>query len=100
MKIRALFRDGVTTVEALIQHPMVGGQRKDPDTGEIIGAYFIQEVTAEYEGRPMLHALWGPGVSEDPYLAFKFRGGRPGEKVTVIWMDNKGRSGSRTEAIR
>ena len=31
-----------------------------------------------------------PRVSKDPYLAFKFKGGAKGDKISVTWTDNKG----------
>jgi sulfur-oxidizing protein SoxZ len=35
-------------------------------------------------------AEFGPAVSKNPYLAFKFKGGDKGEKVVVSWTDSKG----------
>ena len=34
--------------------------------------------------------MLGPGMSKDPYLSFKFRGGQPGDIVTISWVDNLG----------
>ena len=47
IKIRAKTKDDVTTVKALMSHPMETGLRKDKKTGEKIPAHFLQEVTAE-----------------------------------------------------
>ncbi len=44
IKMRANIADGVTTIKALISHPMETGLVKDKKTGEIIPAHFIQEV--------------------------------------------------------
>ena len=38
----------------------------------------------------MLAAEFGTAVSKNPYLAFKFKGGAVGDKITVMWKDNKG----------
>ena len=65
------------------------GQRKDAK-GAAIPAHFIQTVTATHNGKVVLSAEWGPAVSKNPFLAFKFGGGKPGEKVSVTWVDNKG----------
>jgi sulfur-oxidizing protein SoxZ len=94
IKIRAKLSDGVTTVKALIQHPMETGQRKDKKTGKLIPAHFIQEVTCDHNGTNVMTALWGPAVSKNPYLSFKFSGAKVGDSLKLSWVDNKGESDS------
>ncbi|MGE5769022.1 MAG: thiosulfate oxidation carrier complex protein SoxZ [Betaproteobacteria bacterium] len=89
MKIRAANKDGVTEVKALISHEMETGQRKDA-AGAIVPAWFITELVAKHGDKVVLSAEFGTAVSKNPYLAFKFKGGAKGEKVTVSWKDNKG----------
>lgn len=89
MKIRAASKDGVTEIKILMSHEMETGQRKDA-SGAVVPAWFINEVTAKLDGKTVLQAQWGPSVSKNPYLAFKVRGGKPGDKVSVTWVDNKG----------
>jgi sulfur-oxidizing protein SoxZ len=89
MKIRAANKDGVTEVKALISHEMETGQRKDA-AGAIVPAWFITELMAKHGDKVVLSAEFGTAVSKNPYLAFKFKGGAKGEKVTVSWKDNKG----------
>ena len=91
MKIRASNKDGVTEVKVLISHEMETGQRKDA-SGAIVPAWFITELTAKLGDKVVLAAEFGPSVSKNPYLAFKFKGGAKGEKVVVSWKDNKGDS--------
>jgi len=76
-------------VRVLMTHEMESGQRKDAD-GTIIPAYFIREVSARHNGRPVLSAQWGPAVSKNPFLQFAFAGGKPGDKIQVSWADSKG----------
>jgi sulfur-oxidizing protein SoxZ len=83
----------------LIKHPMETGQRKDPKTGALIPAHYIQEVNAEHSGNNVLKALWGIGISANPYLSFKFTGANKGDKVTVSWLDNKGETSSIQGAV-
>jgi sulfur-oxidizing protein SoxZ len=99
IKIRAQLEGNVTTVKLLIKHPMETGQRKNPQTGELIPAHYIQEVNAEHSGNNVLKALWGIGVSANPYLSFKFSGASKGDKVTISWLDNKGEKDSETAEI-
>ncbi len=68
---------------------METGQRKD-SKGANSPAHFIQQVTATHNGKMVLSAQWGPAVSKNPFLSFKFAGGKPGEKVSITWTDNKG----------
>ena len=100
IKVRAKAKDGVVTVKALMSHAMETGLRKDKKTGQMIPAHFIQEVVAEHGGKPVLTALWGPGVSKNPYLSFRFKGGAAGEKIKLSWKDNKGGSDSVEAAIK
>lgn len=89
IRIRAVSKDDVTEVRVLMSHPMESGQRKD-GAGKPIPAHFITEVTVRHNGRVVLGADFGPAVSRDPYLSFKFRGGAKGDKVVVSWLDNRG----------
>ena len=93
MRIRALAKDGVTEVRVLISHVMETGQRKD-SAGALIPAHFITELTAKHNDRLVLSAEFGPSVSTNPYVAFKFNGGTKGDKLVVTGVDNKGESRS------
>ncbi|HEX5391745.1 MAG TPA: thiosulfate oxidation carrier complex protein SoxZ [Rhodocyclaceae bacterium] len=98
MKIRAASKDGVTEVKVLMNHEMETGQRKD-SAGATVPAWYITDVTATYKGKVVLKAEFGPAVSKNPYLAFKFKGGDKGEKVVVSWTDSKGDTRSDEGAI-
>ena len=89
MKIRAQMAGDKVDVRVLMAHEMETGQRKD-SKGATIPAWFIQNVTATWNGKTVLSAEWGPAVAKNPYLNFKFAGGKPGDKVQVTWTDSKG----------
>jgi sulfur-oxidizing protein SoxZ len=89
MKIRATLAGDATEVKVLMNHEMETGQRKDSQ-GRTIPAWFIQNVTATWNGKTVLSAQWGPAISKNPFLSFKFKGGAKGEKVQVAWVDTKG----------
>jgi sulfur-oxidizing protein SoxZ len=89
MRIRAQAAGDKTTVRVLMAHEMETGQRKDA-AGKTIPAWFIQEVSAQLNGKPVLSAQWGPAVSKNPFLQFNVKGAKAGDKVTVTWVDNKG----------
>ena len=89
MRIRAAAKDGVTEVRVLMAHVMETGQRKD-SSGALIPAHYITELSARHNDKLELSAQFGPSVSTNPYLAFKFNGGAKGDKLAVTWVDNKG----------
>jgi len=73
----------------LMNHEMETAQRKDAQ-GKVIPAWFIQDVTATWNGKTVLAAQWGPAVAKNPFLSFKFKGGAKGDKVVITWVDNRG----------
>ena len=89
MRIRAQAAGDKTTVRILMAHEMETGQRKDA-AGKTIPAWFIQEVTASLNGKPVLTAEWGPAVSKNPFMQFTLKGAKAGDKVSVSWKDNRG----------
>jgi sulfur-oxidizing protein SoxZ len=93
MRVRATESGGVVDVKILMKHDMETGQRKDA-SGKAIPAWFISTVTAKVGAKDVFVGEFGPAVSKDPFLNFKYKGAK-GEKVTVTWVDNKG--GKRTD---
>ena len=89
MRIRAQAAGDKATVRVLMSHEMETGQRKDA-SGKVIPAWFIQEVSASLNGKPVMTAQWGPSVSKNPFLQFNIKGAKAGDKVSVSWQDNKG----------
>jgi sulfur-oxidizing protein SoxZ len=100
VKIRAKLKDGVTTVKALMTHPMETGARKDKSTGELIPAEYIQEVVVTHNDNVVLNANWGTGISKNPYLSFKIKGGAAGDTIKLEWKDNLGATGSGETQIK
>jgi sulfur-oxidizing protein SoxZ len=88
MRIRAAVgRDGIVEVRVLMSHEMESGQRVE--AGALVPAWFISQVTATHNGRTVMTAQWGPSISKNPYFAFKFKGGKVGDKVAINWTDNR-----------
>ena len=100
IRSRAQMKGDVTTVKALITHPMETGMRKDKKTGKKIPAHFIQEVTCKHNGAVVMTAQWGPAVSKNPYLSFQFTGAKPGDTIDVAWVDNTGKSDSASAQVK
>ncbi len=97
MKIRAQVSGDVVDVKILMNHPMETGQRQDPKSGQKVPLHFIQNVTATLNGKTVLDAQWSQAISKNPFLGFKVKGGKAGDKLVVTWSDNKGES--RTDEV-
>lgn len=89
MRIRATMAGDKVEVRVLMAHEMETGQRKD-SSGKLVPAWYISEVSAALNGKQVLKAHWGPAISKNPYLQFKVKGAKAGDKITVSWVDNKG----------
>ncbi|WP_455384006.1 thiosulfate oxidation carrier complex protein SoxZ [Acidihalobacter prosperus] len=93
IRIRAQVKGGTTEVKSLIKHPMETGLRKNK-AGKVIPAHFIEQVTAELNGTQVMLANWSIGISKNPFLSFKVKGGKVGDALKLSWVDNKGESDS------
>ena len=93
MRIRAQANGDKATVRVLMAHEMESGQRKDA-SGNVVPAWFINEVTATLNGKVVLTADWGPAVSKNPFLQFTVKGAKAGDKIGVSWKDTKGETRS------
>jgi sulfur-oxidizing protein SoxZ len=98
MRIRAQVAGDKATVRVLMSHEMETGLRKDA-AGKAIPAWYIQEVSAQLNGKPVLTAEWGPSVSKNPFMQFNIKGAKVGDKVSVTWKDNKGETRTDEAAV-
>lgn len=96
IRIRARAKGDVTEVTMLLAHPMETGLRKDA-AGALVPAHYITEVLVLAEGRTVLEARMSHAVSQDPLLSFRFRGAKPGDRITVSWTDSRGEQ--RSDAV-
>lgn len=94
MKIRATLQGDVADVKVLMFHPMETGLRKDVTTGDIIPLHFIRRVLATHNGKTVLDAQWSQAISKNPFLNFRVKGAKSGDRITVSWEDNKGEKAS------
>lgn len=89
MRIRAVEKDGVVDTRVQVRHDMESGSRKN-DAGELVPAWYITRFAVEVEGREMFVAQLGPGVSRNPLLHFRFKGGSKGQTIVARWEDSRG----------
>jgi sulfur-oxidizing protein SoxZ len=88
MRVRAAENGGVVDVKILMKHDMESGQRKDA-AGKNIPQWFISIINVTANGKKVFTGEFGPAVSKDPFLNFKYKGAK-GDKIAVTWNDNKG----------
>jgi sulfur-oxidizing protein SoxZ len=98
MRIRATAKDGIADVRVLMSHPMETGQRKDA-AGKVIPLHFIQTMTVKLNGRIVIEGQVSQAVSRNPVFSFRLRGGKPGDKVEISWLDNKGETNAADAVI-
>lgn len=91
-RAKATHADGVTTVKAILEHPMETGLRKDQATGKLVPAHHIEELTVTHNGANVLTGNLGPAVSKNPLIHFTFKGGKAGDTVVISWNDNQGKT--------
>lgn len=92
IKIRATLKGRDGEVRLLIPHPMESGLRHAPE-GQTISAHYITSVTLSLNGSTVLEAGLGTAVSANPLFAFQFQGVKAGDKISVLWLDNRGQHG-------
>jgi sulfur-oxidizing protein SoxZ len=98
MKMRAQLKGELTEVKVLMSHPMETGRKKD-DFDRLIPAHFVQLVTATLNGKTVLEAQWGTGISKNPYLTFRLKGAKVGDIIQVTWLDNLGETATQNIAV-
>lgn len=99
MRIRATEANGEIEVKVLMKHNMETGQRKDAE-GKLIPEHYITDLVAKNNDKIVFQAHFGPSISKDPYLSFKYKGGAKGDKVSVSWTDSKGENRSDETTVK
>ena len=88
IKIRSQRYDDFTEIKLLISHPMENGLNRDPLTGELIPAHFIQELIIELDGTHIITASLGGSMSKNPFFSFRLKNSHSGNRLGVRWKDN------------
>lgn len=94
IRLKTRLRDGITTVRAIIRHPMDTGFHTDEETGKLIPAYYIKQVTVKHNNKIIMSCDWSRAVSKNPYLSFMFEGAEAGDKLELSWIDTKNKTDS------
>jgi sulfur-oxidizing protein SoxZ len=98
MKIRATVQGDVADVRVLMAHPMETGQRRSG--GNVVPLHFIQTISAQLNGKQVFSADISQAISRNPVFAFKVKGAKAGDTISVTWKDNKGESRTDETTVR
>jgi len=94
IRLKTKTREGVTTVRAIIRHPMETGFRVDSESSELVPAHYIRQVSIKHNNKVIMSCDWSRAVSKNPYLSFMFEGANIGDKLQLVWSDNKNNTDS------
>jgi len=89
MRIRAAETGGIADVRVLMGHVMETGLRRDA-SGAVIAAHYINHVSASHGDKVVMTAHWSPAISQDPFLHFRVRGVKKGDRISITWRDTRG----------
>ena len=88
IKMRANIDGDVTTIKALISHPMETGLRKDKE-GNIIPRSIINRFTCMFNGEMVIDITLEPAISTNPYFQFEATVPEAGD-FAFTWYDDDG----------
>lgn len=99
IKIRTKRLDNTTQIRLLITHPMANGLLKDKQ-GKTISAHHITVLSMTHNGLNILTTHLSGSMSKNPYLDFLLKGGNQGDKITISWIDNLGKTDTASHTIK
>lgn len=85
----------VVEIRAMIMHPMDNGYTYTTQ-GTVIAVDIVTDFSCTYLGEDVIRVRLEPGISANPYFAFRLRAVRTG-KVEFTWIDQHGET-TRAEA--
>ena len=82
-------KDGIAEAKIMISHPQFNGLQANPETTEMIEAYFIHNVEVTYNDKIVMSLESDISISQDPTFRFNFPIGDGGSlKITAKDTDN------------
>ncbi len=100
IRIRTSIKGDLTTVQAILKHPMDTGNNRDPETGKMIPAFFIETVNIYHNDKIIMTCDWSRAVSKNPYLSFAFSDAKKGDTLRISWLDSRGNTESMETMIQ
>ncbi|MGZ4959416.1 MAG: thiosulfate oxidation carrier complex protein SoxZ [Methylomonas sp.] len=94
IKIRIQRMENYTEVRLLITHPMENGRNRDPVSGELIPAHFIEELTLKLNDAVAVQVDIAGSIAKNPFFTFRLKNVQNGDRISAIWTDNRQQSDS------
>jgi sulfur-oxidizing protein SoxZ len=89
IKIRSQRLAYYTEIKLLITHPMENGRNRDPVSGELIPAHFIEELTIKHNDAVVIKVDMAGSIAKNPFFTFRLKAVVNGDKLTASWIDNR-----------
>jgi len=86
-------------VDFIVIHPMDTGMAKDKESGKIIPAHYINDITFSFDGEPFTKMTIWESVSKNPYFSVNYTVTKKG-KITVDYSDNMGEKNSKSKKLK
>ena len=90
IRLKTKIKNNITTVRAIIRHPMETGFRISNETGKLIPAHYIKKVLVKHNNIIIFSCDWSRAVSKNPYLSLMFGNSKVGDKIEITWFDTEG----------
>lgn len=87
----------IVQIDAILEHPMETGLRKDKD-GAIIPAHYIKDVDVKFDGKTITTIEMSQSISTNPYVSFNLKVTKNAD-LTITATDTKGEVSDKTVAI-
>jgi|TARA_B100000959_G_scaffold244721_1_gene268848 sulfur-oxidizing protein SoxZ len=92
IRLKTKIRNNITTVRAIIRHPMETGFRISDETGKLVPEHYIKKVLVKHNNNIIFSCDWSRAVSKNPYLSFMFENSKVGDKIEIAWFDTEGKN--------
>lgn len=90
IKLRTQFIEDLVELKILLTHPMENGRNRNPVNGELIPAHFIEELLVSINGQTAMRINMAGSISKNPFFSFRLRHCKPGDRISISWLDNLG----------
>ena len=100
IRLKSKTRNNITTVRAIIRHPMETGFRIDDETGDRVPQHYIKKILVKHNTKIIFSCDWSRAVSKNPYLSFMFKNSNIGDKIEITWFDSNDNTDSLETVIK
>jgi len=94
------FKVGDTVkVSFMVSHPMDTGMATNKESGKIIPAHYIDDITFSFDGTPFTKMKVWESISANPFFAVNYKVTGKG-KISVDYTDNMGEKASKVKKLK